>query len=212
MRRSRLAQRNSNAHPPAPWEGIRRALGLHPNRDYEAERLQESDRQRLRALQDNAFPPSPDQLIPKADLDHAIADAIEQGQRSLETTAVSSQQSTSATARSLGEDVLVGIVSAFIAAPLCDASWHAIVTEGEPVRGLIGLAFGLPLGAAGLTFHWWKSRIDWFGRTSIYWWPIAVVLVFAYVAGPEIYRRSIKPVVHTVRAAALPVHKVHLFA
>jgi hypothetical protein len=59
MRRSRLAQRNPNARPPAPWDGMRRVLGLDPNRDYEAERLQESERQRFRALRENTSPPSP---------------------------------------------------------------------------------------------------------------------------------------------------------
>jgi hypothetical protein len=97
--------------------------------------------------------------------------------------------------------------------PLCDASWHAIVNEKEIVRGVVGLAFGIPIGVLGLTFHWWKTRLRWAADAAIYWWPISVVLVFLYVAGPEIFRRSEGPphsrqsVTHIAKAPA-PVQAV----
>lgn len=37
-------------------------------------------------------------------------------------------------------DCWVAVVGGLIAAPLCDASFHAIVGERETVRGIIGLA------------------------------------------------------------------------
>jgi hypothetical protein len=86
--------------------------------------------------------------------------------------------------------VIIGVICGLVAVPLCEASWHAIVTAGEYFRGTIGLLVGLPIGVAGLTFHWWKTKFDRFGSTIVYWWPIAIVLSFVYVAGPEIYRSA----------------------
>jgi hypothetical protein len=97
---------------------------------------------------------------------------------------------------SLRDDVIAGVIGALIAAPLCDASWHAIVTEAEYTRGIVGLSFGLPIGIAGLSFHWWKNKIlwrYWFARTAPYWIPALVLLVFIYVTGPEVYRRATAP-------------------
>jgi hypothetical protein len=103
-------------------------------------------------------------------------------------------------------DLVAAVVGGLIAAPLCDASWHAIVGERETIRGLVGLSCGLPIGILGFTFHWWKDRLTWLKpmvEASIYWWPVVVVLVFAYVAGPEIYRRAILPQAPIVVAPAL---------
>ncbi len=90
-------------------------------------------------------------------------------------------------------DVFAGALCVLIAIPICDASWQAIVTENAISRGAVGLVFGLPIGVLGLTFHWWKSRLQKIGEAAIYWWPIAIVLPFVYVAGPEIYRRAVEP-------------------
>jgi hypothetical protein len=97
------------------------------------------------------------------------------------------------TTKSLRDDVIVGVIGGLVAAPLCDASWHAIVTEAEYARGIVGLLVGLPVGIGALTFHWWKGKLDWLRRAAIYWWPIALVLTFTYVAGPEIYHRALEP-------------------
>jgi hypothetical protein len=92
------------------------------------------------------------------------------------------------------EDVIVlGILELF-AIPLCQASWHAIVTDQQYIRGIIGLLVGLPTGIAGFTFHWWKDKA--LRRSTrqqiIRWWPIAILLAFGYVAGPNIYERAMK--------------------
>jgi hypothetical protein len=88
-------------------------------------------------------------------------------------------------------DAGVGVVCTLFAIPLSEASWHAIVVEHETVAGLIGLCFGVPIGVAGLTFHWWKDsplrqKVQW---QVFYWWPVGAVLAFVYVAGPNIYNR-----------------------
>jgi hypothetical protein len=88
-------------------------------------------------------------------------------------------------------DAGVAAICSLFAFPLCEASWHAIVVEGEAVAGLIGLLFGVPLGVAGLTFHWWKDsplrqKVQ---RQVLNWWPAGAFLAFVYIAGPEIYNR-----------------------
>ena len=95
------------------------------------------------------------------------------------------------------DDVAAGVIGALVAAPLCDASWHAIVAEAEYMRGVVGLLFGLPIGIGGVTFHWWKDKFDWrhwIGRTAAYWSPVLVLLVMVYMLGPEIYLRATAPV------------------
>jgi hypothetical protein len=94
---------------------------------------------------------------------------------------------------SLRDDIFTGGIGTLIAAPLCDASWHAIVTEAEYIRGAVGLLVGIPTGVAGLTYHWWKTKLPEVGRNSLVWGPLAVLLAFIYVAGPEIYRRATLP-------------------
>lgn len=108
------------------------------------------------------------------------------------------------------EDLLVGGFATFVAGPICEASWHAIVVEPDAMtRGLIGLAIGLPTGLAGASFHWWKDRTpkfrDWIARQAKWWCPAALFLVFAYVTGPEMYRRATKPIVVTGAIGAMPI-------
>jgi hypothetical protein len=92
--------------------------------------------------------------------------------------------------KSIKDDIIVGAICGLIAIPICEASWHAIVTDGEIARGVVGLSFGLPIGLVGLSYHWWKDKTRFIGEAAIYWWPIAVVVAFIYVCGPIIYRRS----------------------
>ena len=91
---------------------------------------------------------------------------------------------------SIIEDVVVGVVCGLIAVPLCEASWHAIVVESEIARGIAGLAFGIPIGVFGFTFHWWKGKLQRVADAAVYWWPIAIVLAFGYVANPSIAIRE----------------------
>lgn len=92
-------------------------------------------------------------------------------------------------------EVLVIAVCELIAVPLCDASWHAIVGEHEVIRGIIGLAIGIPIGVAGISFHWWKDRLPtasgWLLRESNRWWPAVLLLALVYLIGPSVYRRAI---------------------
>jgi hypothetical protein len=90
------------------------------------------------------------------------------------------------------DDLLVIAACEFVAIPLCDASWHAIVVEHDALlRGIVGLGFGLVIGIAGLTFHWWK---DGPFRQSVRlhtarWWPILFLASFVYFVGPNLYER-----------------------
>jgi hypothetical protein len=93
-------------------------------------------------------------------------------------------------------DAAVFTVCELIAIPLCHAGWEAIVTEQHLGRGIVALVAGLPLGILGVGFHWWKDKISaptrkQIQRQIIRWWPVAAVLAFVYVAGPELYRRAI---------------------
>jgi len=129
-----------------------------------------------------------------------IAKAIRQSERSSEKTTVAERER--GPLHGLLEkpftlqDALVLALCELVAILLCDASWHAIVTEkDELARGISGLAFGVPVGIVGFAFHWLKEkvRLDWFAKTAIFWWPLALVLIFSYVAGPAIYRRALIP-------------------
>jgi len=85
-------------------------------------------------------------------------------------------------------EVLVFAVCELIAIPLCDASWHAIVGEHEMIRGIVGLAVGIPTGIAGISFHWWKdSAKQWLIKVGKDWWPLALVLVIVWVMNPSFY-------------------------
>jgi hypothetical protein len=92
------------------------------------------------------------------------------------------------------EDFFVAVICTLIAFPLCDASWVAIMTEGNALKGMVGLVFGVPIGIVGLSYHWWKDKWKQIFKpisdSALYWWPIAIIVAFSYVCGPEIYRRS----------------------
>jgi hypothetical protein len=87
-------------------------------------------------------------------------------------------------------DVVVFAVCELIAIPLCDASWHAIVTDGQTIRGVVGLVMGIPVGIAGFTFHWWKDGAKtWLLNLCKDWWPLAAVVLMAYVVNPSLTER-----------------------
>ena len=124
------------------------------------------------------------------------AKTIEQNERSSEKTVPEpppSAEHSLARGAALRDDVIAAAIGTLIAAPLCDASWHAIVTEARYTRGIIGLLVGIPAGIAGFTYHWWKSKLLNVARYAIIWGPLAILLAFAYVAGPEMYRRATEP-------------------
>lgn len=100
------------------------------------------------------------------------------------------------------DDFIVGAVCGLIAIPLCEAGWHAVVVETEATaRGVAALAFGLPLGLGGLSFHWWKDGAfgKWALRQCQKWWPAVVVIAFVYFVAPEMYRRAMLPAAAEMR-------------
>jgi hypothetical protein len=84
------------------------------------------------------------------------------------------------------------------------------VSDHHIGRGLVALIVGLPVGLLGGSFHWWKSRVsvptrDFVQRTARLWLPVALFAAFAYVAGPELYRRATKPIAVTGAIGAMPI-------
>ena len=79
-----------------------------------------------------------------------------------------------------------------IAIPFCHAGADAML-GGHVAQGIVGYLIGIPTGIAGLTFHWWKTWPIWRGiqQQVLRWWPAAILLAFAYVAGPSLYQRLI---------------------
>jgi hypothetical protein len=79
---------------------------------------------------------------------------------------------------------------------MCHAGWDQIVSGDHIERGTVAYLLGLPLGVAGISFHWWKDRIPVGARDSILrnadrWWPAALIMAFIYVAGPILYQRMV---------------------
>lgn len=97
-------------------------------------------------------------------------------------------------------DFVMFLVGALIAEPLCHAGWDAIVSDEHVDRGVVAIVVGLILGIGAGSFHWWKDRIGengraWVQRYAAWWLPIAFIIFFVYVAGPNIYRKAIAPIV-----------------
>jgi len=96
-------------------------------------------------------------------------------------------------------DAVVFAVCELVAIPMCDAGWHGIVSGEYVFNGVLANLAGLPIGVAGISFHWWKDKIpppsrEWIQRQANRWWPAAFLIFFLYVTGPEMYRRATKPV------------------
>ena len=106
-------------------------------------------------------------------------------------------------------DIIVLVFCELIAIPLCHAGWDAIVMDHHIGRGLVALFVGFPIGIAGGSFHWWKDKTprfgDWLKLQASRWWIVAVILAFAYVAGPAMYRRATAPVALTGAIGEMPI-------
>ena len=95
-------------------------------------------------------------------------------------------------------DLVVLVVSECLAVPLCIAAGEAFV-NGHYVDAGIGWLTGIPLAIIGASSYWWSK---WFGdktrdriiTQAIRWAPVAILCAFAYVVGPNIYRRAVEPV------------------
>ena len=97
-------------------------------------------------------------------------------------------------ARFTWQDLVVLVAFECIAVPICIAAGDAFVRE-EYGRAVFGWAIGIPLAIAGFTAHWWKdwlteSTRERIQRNANRWGPVAILLAFLYVAGPDIYRRA----------------------
>jgi hypothetical protein len=95
-------------------------------------------------------------------------------------------------------DLVVLISCALFAEPFCHAGADAFLHEHYD-KAALGFLIGLPPGIAGGSFHWWKKYLNAAWRkitvgTAIALGIVGAVLVFAYVAGPEMYRRATVPV------------------
>jgi hypothetical protein len=186
-----LPKRNSNVDPPAFWQGMRTLLGI-ASRDYEAERLAETEELRRKRSSGYSLNRMDREDDERQDRKRDVANAIEQSERSAETKSVSENTWTP-------DDWAVAAIGALVAIPLCEAGWHAVVNEPEHfARGIAAIAIGLPLGLAGFSFHRWKTKIPaearhWIGVAAFRWWPVAVFLTFGYFALPVFYHRIFSP-------------------
>jgi hypothetical protein len=89
------------------------------------------------------------------------------------------------------DDVAVGVAGALIGVSFCHAAADAFLND-HLMKGIIGLAIGLPSGVFGLSFRWWKGRLgerprQCIAKTADRWWPVALILTFLYVAGGSIF-------------------------
>lgn len=60
----------------------------------------------------------------------------------------------------------------------------------------MAIGAGFVIGSAAGTFHWWKRKLNDGVRSSIersvgWWGALALVLMFVFLVGPNIYHRAI---------------------
>jgi hypothetical protein len=91
-------------------------------------------------------------------------------------------------------DWLMGIIGLLIAEPLCKAGWDSIVSGDHLARGVWAATAGLLLGGGAGSFHWWRHHLQQGQRIAerhIVWWlPLAILILIADLAGPDIYQRA----------------------
>lgn len=127
-----------------------------------------------------------------------VAAAVDQNERSSEEPTVVSQEHgggiqdaiESLIKKYLPEIVAFISLEAF-AIPFFHAGAEAIV-NGHLERGVYAYITGGASAVAGFTYHWWKKwplwqRVRWVVTP---FWPTPLLLLFVYIAGPEIYRRA----------------------
>ena len=91
-------------------------------------------------------------------------------------------------------DFFMFAVGGLTAEPLCHAGWDAVVSGEHIERGVVAILVGLLLGCGIGSFHWWKNHVSGPFRSAIernvgWWLPLAIVLLFAFFVGPNIYDR-----------------------
>ena len=91
-------------------------------------------------------------------------------------------------------DFSVFAVCELFAIPICHAGWEGVVSGEHLTNSIVALIFGVPIGLIGASFHWWKDQLpdarDWITRQADRWWPVALLVAFAYAAGPTLYQRT----------------------
>jgi hypothetical protein len=92
------------------------------------------------------------------------------------------------------EEIIVFVTGELIALPFCFEGTGAFM-KGDWENTWKGFGIGIPIAIAGLTFRIWKNWISdslrqWILTDAKRWWPLALMLAFAYAVGPDLYRRS----------------------
>jgi hypothetical protein len=90
-------------------------------------------------------------------------------------------------------NIIVVVASELIALPFCFNGADGFMSN-DWLKTAKGFGIGLPIGIAGLTFPLWRKYLkrptqEWVQNDAKKWWPIALLLTFIYVLGPDIYNR-----------------------
>ena len=154
------------------------------------------------SLLENNHSPKPPEHPPRPD--GSLREDFERGVEELEPP----KAATAASHKFSLDDMMVFVASECFAVPLNIAAGEAFV-GGHFDRALLGWGLGVPLGILGFTFHWWKGYLsapkrEWIKTQAARWWAVPLLLAFAYVAGPEVYRRATKPIAVTGAIGAMP--------
>jgi hypothetical protein len=93
------------------------------------------------------------------------------------------------------DNVVVFIVAELIAAPLCIAGGDQFV-KGEFLKAVFGYGVGVPIGAVGFTFPFWKNRVsltlnNYVLNLSLWLIPAIIAVSFLYIVGPYIYNNIV---------------------
>jgi hypothetical protein len=90
-------------------------------------------------------------------------------------------------------DIVLSVIGLFIAGPFCGAGAEALIHK-EYSTAVVGFIIGLPLGIGAVAFPFLNRRrgllrgfVNWHGRWAL---PVASLIAFAYVVGPDVYRRA----------------------
>jgi hypothetical protein len=123
-------------------------------------------------------------------------------------------------------EVVIFVAGELVAFPMAfvgyESLWNSAPASGEWWRGLFGFGAGLVIGTGSASFRWWGKRLglatqNWIRREAWKWWvPISVTLAFAYVIGPDFYRRATERVVpfspQDIAVAIAPIIKSEIEA
>ena len=104
---------------------------------------------------------------------------------------------------SLGGKIIIFVVTELFAFPFCFEAGSAFV-NGDNAKALFGYAVGVPIAIFGFIAPWLAKRVRL--RWIVPWAPIAIILAFGYLIGPDLYRRAMQP--QAVQVAAPSAEEV----